>query len=52
MELQRREEGIDERGSILHSEAMENPQTNEELKISSFTVESMDVNSVDFICTS
>ena len=52
MELQRREEGINERGSILHPEAMGNPQINEELKVSSFTVESMDMNSVDFICMS
>ena len=43
MELRRREEGLTERGSIIHTEALGKAQTKEELKVSSFTVKTMDM---------
>ena len=43
MELRRREEGFTERGSIIHTEALGKAQTKEELKVSSFTVKTMDM---------
>ena len=46
MELRRREEGLTEGGSIIHTEALEKAQTKEELKVSSFTVKIVDMSRV------